>query len=326
MSYYRVTYSNNYLSHHGVKGMKWGVWNEETKARYNGGKGRDKTIQKNEKSLKKNRLIGSELADEVRAKNTESINRAKKLAPKLIAAGALAAAVGGYTLVKSMDPNIAELGLEACGAGLMSMYVGGILYGAAKSSEKARTHIQELADKSEFKSLSDIPKAKKDYKKDYFEGDEDPIELMHGVNPGYPKPGRTSNCMMCTSAMVMRLKGYDVKAGESNTGYEEVSVEDWFEGAELKRLGSSKDYAVENLRKQGNGSYGNLMVTWNSGGGHSILYTVRNDKVEFVDAQCSKTYTADELFSHVSIPDSYYCQLDNCEPKEVARGLIERNK
>lgn len=25
MSYYRVTYSNDYISHHGVKGMKWGV-------------------------------------------------------------------------------------------------------------------------------------------------------------------------------------------------------------------------------------------------------------------------------------------------------------
>lgn len=34
---YLVTFedgSSRYLSHHGVKGMKWGVWNEETKERY----------------------------------------------------------------------------------------------------------------------------------------------------------------------------------------------------------------------------------------------------------------------------------------------------
>lgn len=30
----------NYLMHHGVKGMKWGVWNDETKARYSGGSGK----------------------------------------------------------------------------------------------------------------------------------------------------------------------------------------------------------------------------------------------------------------------------------------------
>lgn len=34
--------SDAYLSHHGVKGMKWGVWNEETKARHTGGKFKQK--------------------------------------------------------------------------------------------------------------------------------------------------------------------------------------------------------------------------------------------------------------------------------------------
>lgn len=36
MATHRIIKSN-YLAHHGVKGMKWGVWNEETKARYAGG-------------------------------------------------------------------------------------------------------------------------------------------------------------------------------------------------------------------------------------------------------------------------------------------------
>ena len=34
---YKITFedgSEAYLAHHGVKGMKWGVWNEETRARY----------------------------------------------------------------------------------------------------------------------------------------------------------------------------------------------------------------------------------------------------------------------------------------------------
>jgi hypothetical protein len=41
---YLVTFedgSEEHLSHHGVKGMKWGVWNSETTARYKGGLGKD---------------------------------------------------------------------------------------------------------------------------------------------------------------------------------------------------------------------------------------------------------------------------------------------
>lgn len=49
---YLVTFddgSSAYLEHHGTKGMKWGVWNEETRSKYQGGdssyKGAKKTIR-----------------------------------------------------------------------------------------------------------------------------------------------------------------------------------------------------------------------------------------------------------------------------------------
>ena len=35
MNYY-ISNSSNYLAHHGVLGMKWGVWNDETRARRTG--------------------------------------------------------------------------------------------------------------------------------------------------------------------------------------------------------------------------------------------------------------------------------------------------
>ena len=41
--------SSAFLAHHGVKGMKWGVWNDETKSKYGGGdssaKGAKRTIR-----------------------------------------------------------------------------------------------------------------------------------------------------------------------------------------------------------------------------------------------------------------------------------------
>lgn len=53
MSYYVVHYSDGsegYLAHYGVKGMKWGVWNEDTRARYgfNGNASRKVKNQVNE--------------------------------------------------------------------------------------------------------------------------------------------------------------------------------------------------------------------------------------------------------------------------------------
>lgn len=41
--------NNDELAHHGIKGMKWGVWNAETAARYAGAIGR--AIKKNTKKL-----------------------------------------------------------------------------------------------------------------------------------------------------------------------------------------------------------------------------------------------------------------------------------
>ena len=43
---YKLTFedgSDGYLAHHGIKGMKWGVWNEETRARRMGGTGERRT-------------------------------------------------------------------------------------------------------------------------------------------------------------------------------------------------------------------------------------------------------------------------------------------
>ena len=51
MAEFKLTFedgSDGYLAHHGIKGMKWGVWNEDTRARRMGGKGEQKSIKKSD--------------------------------------------------------------------------------------------------------------------------------------------------------------------------------------------------------------------------------------------------------------------------------------
>ena len=62
---------DRYLLHHGTKGMHWGVWNEETAARYAGGKkvfvsGSSKTQSKRGEDGKKNPYYRRKLPKEVR--------------------------------------------------------------------------------------------------------------------------------------------------------------------------------------------------------------------------------------------------------------------
>ena len=52
MSRYYVVRSNDYLAHHGILGMRWGVWNAETRARYEGAKSSLDTSTKITKAIR----------------------------------------------------------------------------------------------------------------------------------------------------------------------------------------------------------------------------------------------------------------------------------
>lgn len=96
---------NRYLAHYGIKGMKWGVWNDETRARYHGGKERTKKDSHEEllrstnaKKLYRHRkeLSDRELQDRINRLNKE--NELKRLAYKDSAAKKIVKAVEGMTI------------------------------------------------------------------------------------------------------------------------------------------------------------------------------------------------------------------------------------
>lgn len=292
------------------------------------GKGKSFINEKNKLSEVNNKRLDGEYSKDAKyyKRKGEAIIAASGIL------GTAVAAYGVYNIYKNYGKQFyTENNLSN---DLYSAISGGLAVYNAYKSVKQRTADSKLLENSKFKKIKDIPKSKIDYNKKYFNSKEESNaskELRHNINPGYPKTGSNKNCMLCTTAMVMRLKGYDVRANTINDGFEMYKPEDWFKNCSVKKVNrkSSPIDLQRELKSQGNGSYGNLMVSWKKwlgGGGHSILYTVRNGKVEFIDGQANRTYTLEQLFKYVDMNDVSYINLTNAIPKDIVAGLVKSNK
>ena len=96
----------------------------------------------------------------------------------------------------------------------------GIAKLSAKKADERRTtqYKEEYYEKRKIKSLDEAPK-------------QDPKSMsmdehMKSINPDYPDLGSTSNCMFCTTAMAMRMKGYDVQAEKCPDGWSHKNLAD----------------------------------------------------------------------------------------------------
>lgn len=140
------------------------------------------------------------------------------------------------------------------------------------------------------------------------------------------KQARTMNCPFSTTSLVMRLKGYYCQAAEISTpGLQSGEILSMFDGAKLSRPYSiTKKGLMKALSKSGNGTYGNLLVYWKNGGGHSILYTVEKDGVHFLDGQLNKEWKMDELLDKIDLPSTEFIRLDNCNPNDKVLKAVER--
>lgn len=133
---------------------------------------------------------------------------------------------------------------------------------------------------------------------------------MKRVNPDFRSFNDNSknNCMLCTTTYEMRRRGYDVTSRKASIGYGYDDVTRWFPKAKVKQVdvtvANKAELArevitrkklisntVDELKKQGNGARGNLMVTWSkTNSGHSMVYEVKDGKVVIRCTQSNKTY------------------------------------
>ena len=114
------------------------------------------------------------------------------------------------------------------------------------------------------------------------------MEHRYWMFHGNEREGCTQNCMLCTTAMDLKRRGYDVKAGKVKNGFPTEELKKWYKNAEPKT--NRIEQIIKELKQEPEGSYGNFMCTWQFGGGHSMFYRIENGKIAIYDAQSGKYY------------------------------------
>lgn len=201
---------------------------------------------------------------------------------------------------------------------------GGLIIASKVAEKRGRKkkaqELESLNDNKQIKSFDEAPKLSKKMSA------EESVKL---TNPDFPDMGTTMNCTFCTTAMVLREKGYDVKASKLKDGwYSDDLFSKTFNSPQVAIKAKNNDQVYSELGSHGDGAYGNLVITWGLGGSHSIFWKNENGTTNFYDGQDGKAYTsmADKnmLLNYTVVSNTKYNRLDNCEPTEYALAVVER--
>ena len=120
--------------------------------------------------------------------------------------------------------------------------------------------------------------------------DNGSMRSIENVNPGYPKQGRTLNCVNCTVATDATLDGRPAQALESTETSIRVLERQY--GSRFIRV-RSEEQIIQMFQKAGNGKRGIVLVGQKIEGSRRIAYHVFNvanqeGTIRFLDGQTSK--------------------------------------
>lgn len=274
------------ITHHGVEGQKWGVRNGPPYPLQRYGNGEIK----NERGI-----------------SPRDKQQLKDDLPSLAALSTIHLAAMSAISAAAMAPAfITSLPLVAATA---------VSYAIVKESEDRADRYRKQREKAPIDPKTGLHKKTKEL--------SDKEDLKH-VNPdvySVSNTGTMNNCMLCSSAYDIRKRGYDVEAKRVTHGFKDSEVKRWYPGAEIKytKLNPSssasdrKNQISTIISGQGEGARGTLLINWKSThGGHSVIYQVKNGKVEFLDGQVNKQLD-DSFFSRIE-DNVNYVRYDNIEP------------
>lgn len=177
------------------------------------------------------------------------------------------------------------------------------------------------------------------------------LDDMKHVNPNFGKPGYDTNCIMCSSTMELRRRGFNVEAGAELTGngiFEDEAERMWNDAAgkvrkysKLESMGAYFDATgfhqntpesyhketLNTLASHGPGARGEINVQWKRGfGRHSMFW--ENDANGVTTVYCTqtgKTYSGESLDKLLATTRSNTNRrLDDCQPviSEMANHKI----
>lgn len=284
---------NSQLYHHGIKGQKWGVRNGPPYPLNHTNS--SKSSGANEK--KTTASSSGSPKSYVRSHMKQTVRQCKTGASEEAIEYAIA--------------TVSAIGVMALSSVIASRI----------DHKKEERKLEDRRANRKIKSFDTAPKLKKKM---------EPSESMKHTNPDFPSVGTTMNCTSCTTAMALREKGYDVKSIKMDTGtYSNMLFKKAFNSPEVKmKRRQTAESMLQELKSNGEGSYGNLRVTWAIGGGHSIFWKVENGKTRIYDAQSGEEYTSSDKMmkqfaASINRNNIVYNRLDNCTPTEYALAMVE---
>lgn len=310
-----VELDSGFLEHHGIMGQKWGKRNgppypldagdhsiSERKAGWEKSlSGKTRQRYGNKTTLANNKYY-EERNSETHSDNSQAALFVARLALHTVSLNPVGMASDVYTAVK----------------------VG---QGFARSKKYAKERSKSEIDKKTGFALKHKEMSDK--------------EDLARVNPSFHNfnTNTKSNCMLCTSTYDMRKRGYDVTAKTASAGFLTTDIRKWYPKAQIKTISGqdttgktmgsngrktrdATDKFIKEALSQGEGARGNIMVTWAGfGGGHSMVYEVKNGKVAILDAQSNQVFNDPYKILKKTNGELEYARLDNVDfnAKEIQR-------
>ena len=335
-------YYNNYLAHHGVQGQKWGVRRYQNKDGSLTAAGKEhkkvSTIKATKAKDGSTYYTNTSAHKHTSAPTTTEGNGKKERMSTIGSVLGMYGATAAQVAIASTTGWIMPVALAS--TSLTALAGTATIIGGDSMARKANKKTKEFAKEREGEKVD--PKTGFHKKNKTYTLEED----IERVNPEYNTwaTNTKNNCVCCTMALELRLRGYDVTAKKTDEGYTDTDSRDFFKNSKTKMINGSKtdvelaltpgcrtdekskkemiDSTINDL-KNGKKQRGNMSVVWDGTlSGHSVMYMNDGKDIKIIDSQCNTQYVGEKECREFLNQTSQVC-LTRLDDKQINTKYIK---